>query len=186
MGNLIYFAIVSLDGYHEDRFGNFDWAQPDDEVHAYINDLERDIGTYLYGRRMYETMAAWETDPSLAGESNLLGDFAQIWQGADKVVFSSTLKSPSTKRTRFEREFDPDLVRELKSSVIGDLSIGGPELAAEAFAAGLIDECQMFVVPVIVGGGKPAFPDDVHLELNLIDEHRFGSGTVLLRYRSRR
>jgi dihydrofolate reductase len=185
MGQLIYSAITSLDGYIEDAHGNFDWAMPDEAVHTFINDLERPVGTYLYGRRMYETMAGWETDPSLAELSPYSADYAEIWQAADKVVYSRTLDRVSTVRTRIEREFDPEGVRQLKSSAQRDLSIGGPNLAAEAFRSGLVDECQLFLTPILVGGGKPALPNDVRLELGLLDERRFGNGMVYLRYRAR-
>jgi dihydrofolate reductase len=182
VASLIYSAIMSLDGYIEDRDGTFDWAMPDEEVHAFINDLERTVGTYLYGRRMYEMMAVWETDPTLAGQSDLLGDFAQVWRAADKIVYSRALGTPWTARTLIERDFDPEAVRRLKASSAADLAVGGPNLAAHAFKAGLVDECHLFVVPVLVGGGKPALPDDVHAELELLDERRFGSGMVHLRY----
>jgi dihydrofolate reductase len=184
MGKLIYSAIASLDGYIADEGGEFDWAVPDKEVHAFINDLERSAGTYLYGRRMYELMVGWETDPSLAEQSQVMRDFAEIWRAADKVVFSRTLEAVSTKRTRIEREFDPDGVRQLKADVERDLLVGGPDLAASAFRAGLVDECQLFVTPILVGGGKPLFPDHVRLGLELTGERRFGNGMVFLRYRA--
>ena len=183
MGKLIYSAIMSLDGYTEDRDGKFDWAAPDEEVHRYINDLERPAGTHLYGRRMYQTMAVWETDPSLAAESPLLRDYAELWQAADKIVYSTTLGAVVTTRTRLERHFDPEAVRQLKASAGQDLLIGGPELAAHAFRAGLVDECHLFLVPSVVGGGKPALPQHGRLELELLAERRFGSGVVHLRYR---
>lgn len=182
MGKLIYSAISSLDGYIEDQEGRFDWSEPDQEVHEFINDLERSAGTYLYGRRMYETMAVWETDPALAAESPRMRDFAQMWQAADKVVYSRTLESVPTSRTRIDRDFDAAAVRELKASAAGDILVGGPELAAHAFKAGLVDECDLFVTPIIVGGGKPSLPDGVRLQLELLDERRFGNGTVYLRY----
>jgi dihydrofolate reductase len=185
VATLIYSAIASLDGYIEDRDGRFDWAVPDDEVHGFINDLQRPVGTYLYGRRMYETMAGWETDHTLAAQSQLMRDFAQIWQGADKIVYSTTLENPSTARTRVERDFDPEAVRRLKASGERDLTVGGPDLAGHAFKAGLVDECQLFVAPVVVGGGKQSLPDDVRLELELLDQRRFGNGMVYLRYRAR-
>jgi dihydrofolate reductase len=184
MAKLIYSAIASLDGYIEDHDGRFDWAVPDDEVHDFINDLQRPVGTYLYGRRMYETMAVWETDRTLADRSVLLRDFAQIWQGADKIVYSTRLENPSTARTRIERDFDPEAVRRLKASAERDLTVGGPDLAGHAFKAGLVDECQLFVAPVVVGGGKQSLPDDVRLELELLDQRRFGNGMVYLRYRA--
>jgi dihydrofolate reductase len=182
---LIYSAIVSLDGYIEDEDGNFDWAKPDEEVHGFINDLERSIDTYLYGRGMYETMAVWETDPSLAGHSELSRDYAAVWQAADKVVYSRTLESAATARTTIERELDPDSVRAMKDAAGSDLSIGGPGLASDAFRAGLVDECHLFVVPIIVGGGKPSLPSDVRLDLDLLGEDRFAGGMVHLHYRAR-
>jgi dihydrofolate reductase len=172
---------MSLDGYIEDKSGRFDWAAPDEEVHAFVNELERPIGTHLYGRRMYETMVYWETARTV-GEPPAFVDYAAIWQAADKVVYSRTLDEPASARTRIERDFDPAAIRQLKKA--GDVSVGGPELAAQAFAAGLVDEIQLFVVPVVVGGGKQALPDGIRLELELLDEHRFGSGTVYLRYRA--
>jgi dihydrofolate reductase len=152
MAKLIYSAIASLDGYVADEDGNFGWAVPDEEVHAFINDLQRPIGTYLYGRRMYETMVGWETDPTLAEQSPLMRDFAQIWQAADKIVYSKTLEAVSSARTRIERDFDPELVRQMKARAGRDLNVGGPELAAQAFRAGLVDELYLFVVPIVVGG----------------------------------
>ncbi len=185
MAKLIYSAIASLDGYVADEAGEFDWAAPDEEVHAFVNELERPAGTYLYGRRMYEVMAPWETMP-LAGEPPAMRDFAEIWRAADKIVYSGTLEAASTARTRIEREFDPDAVRQLKATAGRDLTIGGPELAGQALRAGLVDELQLFLVPVLVGGGKQALPDGVRLELDLVDERRFGDGTVYLRYEMRR
>jgi dihydrofolate reductase len=184
IGKLIYSAIASLDGYIEDEDGKFGWAEPDEEVHAFINDLERPVGTYLYGRRLYETMVGWETDPSLSEHSRVMRDFAGIWQAADKIVYSRTLEAVSTARTRIERDFDPGAVRELKAASRRDLTIGGSELAARAFGAGLVDECQLFLAPVLVGGGKRALPDDVRLKLELLDERRFGNGMVYLGYRA--
>jgi dihydrofolate reductase len=172
---LIYSAICSLDGYIEDERGNFDWAAPDDEVHEFINELERPVGTYLYGRRMYETMVAWETVES--------HPYAEIWRAAEKIVYSRTLESVASERTRIEREFDPEAVRRLKED--GDVSVGGPELAAEAIRAGLVDEFHLFVVPVLVGGGKRAFAQGLRLELELLEERQFGSGVGYLRYRQR-
>jgi dihydrofolate reductase len=183
MAKLIYSAIMSLDGYTEDEGGNFDWAEPDAEVHSFVNELERPVATYLYGRRMYETMVGWEADPTLAEQSPQMRDFAKMWQSAEKVVYSTTLETVSTARTRIERDFDPEAVREMKASAGRDLTVGGPELAAHAFRAGSVDECHLLLVPVVVGGGKRALPDDVRLELELLDERRFGSGVVFLRYR---
>ena len=185
MAKLIYSAITSLDGYIEDEAGNFDWAAPDEEVHRFINDLERPVGTYLLGRRMYETLAVWETDPTLATGSEVTRDFAQIWQAADKIVYSKSLETPSTQKTRIERSFDPQAVEQVKASARSDLTVGGPGLAAQAFRARLVDECQLFLAPIIVGGGKPSLPDDVRLELELLDERRFRGGMVYLRYRNR-
>ena len=185
MARLIYAAIVSLDGYIEDESGSFDWAAPEDDVFAFITDLERSVGTSLYGRRMYETMAVWETDPAFAAESALLADFASVWQAADKVVYSTTLDAVSTARTRLERSFDADSVRALKASATSDLTVAGPTLAAHAFEAALVDECQLFIHPVVVGGGKPALPRDTRAELELLDERRFSKGVVYLRYRTR-
>ena len=183
MAKLIYSAIASLDGYVEDSQGDFGWAAPDEEVHAFVNDLERPNGTYLYGRRMYETMVFWETVNTGSDQDAVTRDFAEIWRAADKIVYSRTLQTPSTARTRVEREFDPAAVRELKASSSRDLSVGGAELAGEAFAAGLVDECRLFLHPIIVGGGKPALPDDVRVRLELLAEHRFPSGVVYLDYR---
>jgi dihydrofolate reductase len=181
MAKLIYLALMSLDGYLEDREGNFDWAAPDEEVHTFINDLVRQAGTHLYGRRMYEVMAVWETDPSFAAEPPYK-DFASIWQAADKIVYSRTLESPVTARTRIERSFRPDEVAKLKISAENDLLIGGPELASHAFRAGLVDECHLFVAPIAVGGGKPALPTDTRVGLQLLEERRFAQGMVFLRY----
>jgi dihydrofolate reductase len=180
MARLIYSSIMSLDGYIADDEGRFEWAAPDDEVHAFINELERPVGTYLYGRRMYEVMAAWEGVPTDESAPQMR-DYAQIWRAADKVVFSRTLGKSSTARTRLEHDFDPDAVREMKARSDRDLSVGGPELAAAAFRAGLVDECRVFVVPVTIGGGNPCFRE-ARLELELADERRFKSGFVHLHY----
>jgi len=183
MAKLIYSALASLDGYTADESGNFDWAAPDEEVHAFVNDLERPIGTYLYGRRMYRVMSYWETAQTLPDESAAVGeDYARIWRAADKVVYSRTLDTVSSERTRIERDFDPQAVRRLKESAGRDIGIGGPELAAEALRAGLVDELQLFVNPVVVGGGTRALPDKLRLQLDLLDEQRFGNGVVFLRY----
>jgi len=179
---LIYSAIASLDGYVEDEEGKFDWAAPDEDVHAFVNDLERSVGTYLYGRRMYETMVFWETAED---EQPFIRDFAEIWRAADKIVYSKTLESVSSDRTRLERDFDPDAVRQLKETAGRDTTIGGPALAAQAIRAGLVDEYHFFLVPVLVGGGKRALPDGVRKELELLDERRFASGVVFVRYRQR-
>jgi dihydrofolate reductase len=185
MAKLIYSALTSLDGYVADEAGNFDWAAPDEEVHAFVNDLERPVGAYLYGRRMYETMVAWETMPALAGQSPVVQDFAALWRAADKIVYSRTLTTVASARTRIERAFDPDAVRRMKASAGRDLSVGGPALAAHAIKAGLVDECRLFVAPIVVGGGTPALPKNVRLPLDLLDERRFGNGVVYLRYRAR-
>ena len=182
MAKLIYSAIASLDGYVEDRDGSFAWAAPDADVHAFINDLERPIGTYLYGRRMYETMVYWETAGTSGDRSTVTGDFAEIWRSADKIVFSRTLETSSSARTRIEHDFDAAAISRLKQSSGSDLTIGGAELAGRAMAAGLIDECHLFLCPMVVGGGKRALPDDVRVRLELLDEHRFRSGVVHLRY----
>lgn len=184
MAKLIYISNVSLDGYIEDEHGSFDWTAPDDEVFAFITDLVRSVGTYLYGRHMYETMAVWETDPALAAHSELMADFANVWQAADKVVYSTTLEAASTAKTRLERSFEPDSVRDMKASATRDLTVGGANVAAHAFKAGLVDECQLFIHPVLVGGGKPALPGDTRAELELLDERRFSNGVMYLRYRT--
>jgi dihydrofolate reductase len=182
MAKLIYSAITSLDGYVNDEKGEFEWAAPDEQVHAFVNDLERDIGTYLYGRRIYQVMAWWETVDT-DGLRPVSADFKQIWLGADKVVFSRTLDTVSSERTRIEREFDPDIVAQWKATATRDLSVGGPELAAVALRAGLVDECHLFLHPVIVGGGAAALPDHLSARLELMDEQRFDSGVVHLHYR---
>jgi dihydrofolate reductase len=183
MARLIYSAIMSLDGYIADADGNFGWAEPDEEVHAFVNDLERPVGTYLYGRRMYETMRVWETAHTPAGQRPVSLDFARTWQAADKIVYSATLPEPDTARTRVERTFDPDQVRTLKESADRDLTVSGAHLAAQAITAGLVDEYQLFTVPAIVGGGTRALPGLVRLDLTLAEERRFACGTVYLCYR---
>jgi dihydrofolate reductase len=185
MASLIYSAIASLDGYIADEDGNFDWAEPDEEVHSFINDVERSVGTHLLGRRMYEVLAYWDDPPDLEEQASFVQEFAAIWQAADKVVFSRTLETAGTGRTRIEREFDLEAVRQLKAQSDRDLAIGGPDLAAQAIRAGLVDDYQMFVMPVVVGAGKQAWPRDVRLELELLDERRFRNGTVFLHYRTR-
>jgi len=182
MAKLIYVANVSLDGCIEDAHGRFEWTEPTDEVFTFITDLVRPVGAHLYGRRMYETMAVWETDPTLAAQSELMADFANVWQTADKIVYSTTLPAASTANTRLERRFDPDSVRDMKRSAASDLAVGGPTLAAHAFNAGLVDECHLFVYPVLLGHGKPAFSGDARAQLELLEEHRFG-GAVYLRHR---
>ena len=185
MAKLIYSAIASLDGYVADADGNFDWAAPDEEVHAFVNDLERPVGTHLYGRRMYETMVYWETAHTVAGQRPVAQDFTQIWRAADKVVYSRTLDAVASARTLLERDFDPEAVRRMKAAAGRDITVGGPDLAAQALAAGLVDECHLFLTPIVVGGGRRALPDDLRLKLELVDERRFGSGVVHLHYRTR-
>jgi dihydrofolate reductase len=183
MGKLIYATNNSLDGFTEDATGSFDWSVPDDEVHEFYNEMMRGVGTQLLGRRMYETMAVWETDLSFAQGSAILADFAAAWQDSEKVVYSSTLTEPVTTRTRIAREFDPGEVRALKEASSADLLVGGPGLAAHALRAGLVDEVSLVLAPVAVGAGKPAFPADLRLDLELVDEIRFGNGTVHVKYR---
>jgi dihydrofolate reductase len=183
MAKLIYSAIASIDGYVEDGQGKFNWAAPDDEVHAFINDLERPIGTYLYGRRMYQTMVYWETVSPDGDQRAASRDFAEIWRAADKIVYSRTLQTVASARTRVERDFDPGAIRRLKEASGADIAVGGAELAGRALAANLVDECHLFLAPVVVGGGKRALPDNVHAQLGLVDERRFRSGFVYLHYR---
>ncbi|MDX6200337.1 MAG: hypothetical protein QOJ79_3488 [Actinomycetota bacterium] len=184
MATLVYTTNVSLDGFIEDRHGRFDFTTPADDVFTFITELERSAGTYLYGRRLYETMAVWETEPALAAQSELTSDFARMWQAADKVVHSTTLKTVTTARTRLSRRFDADAVRALKSTHPGHLTVGGANLAGHAFEAGLIDECRLFVSPIALGAGKPALPRDQRIDLELVEEQRFSNGTVYLRYRT--
>jgi dihydrofolate reductase len=183
MAKLIYSSIASLDGYVADEQGNFDWAAPDEELHWFVNDLERPIGTYLYGRRMYETMVYWETAGAGGDQRAVSRDFADIWRAAEKIVYSRTLEAVSSARTRIERDFDPATVRRLKRSSAADLSVGGAQLAGQAIASGLVDECHLFLGPIAVGGGRRALPDGVRLRLELVDEHRFHGGAVHLHYR---
>jgi dihydrofolate reductase len=185
VARLIYSAIASLDGYVADDDGNFDWAAPDEEVHRFVNELERPIGTYLYGRRMYEVMAFWETADTGANEPTAMQDYAAIWQAADKIVYSRTLDAPVSSRTAIERDFDPEAIRQLKASAESDISMGGPELAGQAISAGLVDELHLFLNPVVVGGGRRALPDHAHMELELLHEGRFGNGVVHVHYRVR-
>jgi dihydrofolate reductase len=186
MAKLIYSAITSLDGYIEDAEGKFEWAEPDEEVHAFVNHLERPVGTYLYGRRMYETMVFWESPPELAAQPSLVQDFAGIWQRADKIVYSRTLQTVTSAKTLIEREFGPEAIRQLKAKAGADLSVGGAALAAQAIKAGLVDEYRLFLVPVVVGGGKRALPGNgVRVNLELLDQRRFRNGTVYLHYRTR-
>ena len=182
MAKLIYSAITSLDGYVADANGKFDWAAPDEEVHAFVNDLERPVGTYLYGRRLYETMVAWES-LDLAGEPPVVVDFAQLWRAADKIVYSTTLETVAGAKTRLERAFEPEAIRRLKTAAARDITVGGPGLAGQALRAGLVEECHLFVTPVAVGAGTSSLPDNVRLKLELLDERRFGNGVVHLHYR---
>jgi dihydrofolate reductase len=184
MAKLIYMAIMSLDGYVADENGNFDWSAPDEEVHSFVNDLARPIATYLYGRRMYDVMVAWENAETYADQPPSMQEFAAIWQAADKVVYSRTLERPSTAKTRVERDFDPEEIRQLKATAARDIAVAGPDLAAQAIKAGLVDEYQLFLAPVMVGGGKQALPNGVRVNLELLDERSFGNGTVHLRYRT--
>ena len=182
MARLIYSAITSLDGYVADEEGNFEWAEPDEEVHAFINDLQRQFGTYLYGRRMYEVMVGWESAHTLTDQPPFMHDFAQTWQAADKIVYSKTLETVSSSRTRIERRFDTEAVRRMKARARRDIIVGGPELAAQAIEAGLVDEWHLFVAPIMVGGGKRCLPNNVRLKLELLDQHRFEGGVVYLHY----
>lgn len=184
MAKLIYSALTSLDGYVADEDGNFGWAKPSEEVHVFVNDLERPVGTHLYGRRMYEVMAYWETADT-ADQPPFIRDYAEIWQAAEKIVYSRTLAEVSSARTRIEREFDIDAVRQLKVTADRDISVGGPDLAAQAIKAGLVDELHLFLAPVVIGGGKRSLPDEVRVELELLDERRFANGVVHLHHRTR-
>ena len=184
MAGLIYSAITSLDGYVADEDGKFDWAAPDEEVHSFVNDLERPIGTYLYGRRMYDVLVAWETMDT-GEQPPVMRDYAEIWRAADKIVYSRTLETVSSARTRIERDFNPEAVRQLKARADRDISVGGPELAAQAIRAGLVDELHQFLTPIVVGGGNKFLPDGVRVELELLDERRFGNGVVHLHYRTK-
>jgi dihydrofolate reductase len=185
MASLIYSTAASLDGYIADADGTFDWAEPDEEVHTFINDLERPVGTYLLGRRMYDVLAYWDDPPGLDEQPSFVQEFTEIWQAADKIVYSKTLETARTARTRIERDFDAEAVRQLKAQSDRDVAIGGPELAAQAIRAGLVDDYQMFVAPVLVGAGTEALPRDGRIDLELVDERRFGNGTVFLHYRTR-
>ena len=183
MAKLIYVSNVSLDGYIEDEHGSLDWTEPDDELFAFFTDLIRPVGAHLYGRRLYEAMAVWETDPALAAQSDLMADFANAWQTAEKVVYSTTLDDVPTANTRLERAFDPDAVRNLKASASSDMTVGGAQLAARAFEAGLVDECHLVIHPILVGAGKPVFPGRARADGELLDHRRFNNGVVYLRYR---
>lgn len=182
MAKLIYSMITSLDGHIEDEHGGFDWAAPDEEVHSYVNELGSSVGTYLFGRRMYETMVYWETAHMIPDQPQVVLDWARQWQAAEKIVYSRTLAEPRSERTRIEREFDADAVRRLKADAERDIAVAGPELAAHAVRAGLVDEFQMIVCPVIVGGGKRFLPNSVRLDLELVEDRQFGNGVVVLRY----
>ena len=183
MGKLIYVSNVSLDGYIEDEDGRFDWSEPDDEQFVFITDLVRPIGTWLYGRRLYDAMAVWETDPALAAQSELLADFADVWQTGDKVVYSTTLDAVPTTKTRIERRFDAASVRDMKAAARSDLLIGGAEVATQALEAGLVDECHLFIGPVLLGGGKPALGAHARADLQLLDHRRFNNGVLYVRHR---
>jgi dihydrofolate reductase len=183
MAKLIYSAISSLDGYVADAEGNFDWSMPDEEVHRFVNALERPIGTYLYGRRLYEVMRYWDTAPTGNGEPSAEQEYAQIWQAAEKIIYSTSLESVSTARTRIERDFDPEAIERMKTTAAVDIAVGGATLAAQALRMGLVDECHFFLSPVVVGGGTAALPDNVRIDLELLDERRFGNGVVHLQYR---
>ena len=185
MAKLIYSAITSLDGYVADKGGSFDWAAPTEEVHAFVNDLERPIGTYLYGRRMYEVMVAWEPAHDPPDQPPIMQDYAHIWQAADKVVYSTSLEAVPSAKTRIERRFDPEMVRQMKASARRDIAVGGPQLAGQAIRAGLVDEYHLFVAPIVVGGGNQSLPDNVRVKLELLDERRFGDGTAYLHYRTK-
>ena len=185
MAKLIYSTITSLDGYVADEDGNFDWAAPNEEVHAFVNDLERSVGTYLYGRRIYDVMVYWDTALTLPDQPRVIEDYAKIWQAADKIVYSKTLETVSSSRTRLARDFDTEAVRQMKAVAGRDISVGGPDLAAQAIKAGLVDEYHLFLAPIVVGGGKQSLPDNVRLELELLDERRFAGGVVHLHYHTR-
>jgi len=183
MAKLIYVTNTSLDGFIEDEHGDFAWTEPSDDQFAFVTDLVRPFGTYLYGRRLYESMAVWETDPALAAQSELFRDFAHVWQAADKSVYSTTLNAVSTANSRLERRFDPDAIRTMKAEASRDLMVGGADFAAQTFRAGLVDECHVFVNPIIIGRGKPVLPGDLRVRLELLDERRFDNGVVYVGYR---
>jgi dihydrofolate reductase len=185
MAKLIYFMPMSLDGFIAGETDNMDWSEPDEEIYALINDLHRPIGTYLYGRKNYETMTVWETPDVIPGQAPAMRDFGGIWQAADKIVYSKSLETVSTPKTRLEREFEPQAVRDLKAQLPHDISVAGPNLAAQAIRAGLVDEYHLLVIPFMLGGGKQVLPSSVRVKLDLLDERRFGNGWVYLRYRIR-
>jgi dihydrofolate reductase len=182
VAKLMYVSNVSLDGFIEDEHGGFEWTEPDDGQFAFVTDLVRPVGTYIYGRRLYETMAVWETEPALSAQSDLYAEFARVWQAADKIVYSSTLDAVSTGNSRLERRFDPDSIRKMKATTSRDLMVGGANIAAYAFNAGLIDECHLFICPCVVGRGKPSLPSDLRAKLELLDERRFDNGVVYVRH----
>ena len=182
MARLIYSMLASLDGFVADVDGDFSWAAPDEEVHRFVNDLERSVGTYLFGRRMYEVMAVWDDPAALADEPAYVREFGEAWRAADKIVYSTTLADVRTGKTRVERGFDPDAVRRLKAAAEHDIAIGGPHLAGQALRAGLVDELHLLAVPAVVGGGTPWLPAGVRLRLELLEERRFAAGIVSLRY----
>jgi dihydrofolate reductase len=184
VAKLIYAAISSVDGFVNDAAGNFEFAAPDEDVHSFVNDLDRGVGTYLYGRRMYETMLYWETGPTAADEPAAGREYTEIWQAADKIVYSTTLETVSSTKTRLERSFDPDVIRAMKETAVADIAVGGAHLAGQALRAGVVDECHLFLVPAVVGSGTRSLPHDVRLSLELLDEKRFGNGTMYLRYRT--
>ena len=185
MASLIYSVIASFDGFVEDEAGRFDWAAPDEDVHAFFNDIEREVGTYLYGRRMYDTMVFWEHPPDLEEQPPYVREFAELWQAAEKIVYSTTREAASTAKTQIERDFDADSVRSMKAGAGRDLMIGGANLAAQAFDAGLVDECHFFIGPVVIGRGKPALPSGGRVDLELLDQRRFDNGVVYVRYHVR-
>jgi dihydrofolate reductase len=182
MAKLIYAAISSLDGYVADSEGNFDWSMPSEEVHRFVNNLERRIGTYLYGRRMYEVMRYWETASTGNGEPSAGQEFAKMWQATDKIIYSRSLENVSTARTKLEREFDPAAIRRMKADASRDIAVSGPTLAGQALKLGLVDECHLFLSPIVVGGGTPALPDNVRIQLELLDQRHFGNGVVHVHY----
>ena len=182
MGTLIYTGVTSLDGYINDARGKFDWAEPSDQVHAFVNDLEREVGTYLYGRRMYDVMSFWEAPTPEVEASAVMSDYQRMWTAARKIVYSSTLDAVASENTTIERVFDPEIVADLVGRSDHNVSIGGPHLAAHALRAGLVGELRMFLNPVVVGDGTPFLPDGLALELDLLDEQRFDSGVVFVRY----
>jgi dihydrofolate reductase len=185
MARLVYAVLASLDGYVADEAGNFDWAAPGEDVHRFINELERSVGTYLFGRRLYEIMAVWQDFPDIEQEPEVIGEYAAIWQSADKIVYSETLAAVTTPKTRLDRSFDPQSVRAMVTDQEQDVSIGGPTLASHALRAGIVDDIHLFIVPHIVGGGTPCWPAGLPLQLDLAEQERFSDGTVYLHYTTR-